>query len=127
MCKVIFKSKSDLDDHGKEHRKEITYLCDLCAKECSSDEDLNNHKLVKHPITETVEAPHSKEPTLENPPEDVSPSLIAKETLEYKRKLMIMEESYDRLMIMYQKQQSDAKDKALAFKVQIETITETTG
>ena len=41
-----------------------------------------------------------------------------------KRKLRIMEESYDRLMNMFQKQQNESKDKALTFKVEIEAATE---
>ena len=44
--------------------------------------------------------------------------------MELKRKLRIMEESYDRLMFMFQKQQTEIKDKTLAFKIQVETATE---
>ena len=39
--------------------------------------------------------------------------------------LRSMEESYDRSMSMFQKQQSESKDKALAYKIEIEAAQET--
>ena len=50
---------------------------------------------------------------------------MKRENTELKRKLRIMEESYDRLMSMFQKQQSETKDKALAYKIEIEAAQET--
>jgi hypothetical protein len=46
------------------------------------------------------------------------------ENNDLKRKLRILEENYDRLMNMFQKQQTESKDKALAFKIEVEAATE---
>ena len=119
-CKDEFNEKTKLEEHQETHKKQISYLCDLCAQETNSDEDLIQHKLSNH--QEEIQTIQQQSPT-ENIGKE-NPTFAENENIELKRKLRIMEESYDRLMFMFQKQQTEIKDKTLAFKIQVETATE---
>ena len=100
------------------------YPCGVCSHQSLTDEDLALHKLSIHQSNEESLSNPSRKPT-ENQAENAESDILKKENVGLKRQLRIMEESYDRLMTMFQKQQSDAKDKALAFKIEIEAATET--
>ena len=106
-----------MKDHKQVHIDQITYPCDLCDYEGTSDDHLAEHKHSKHASQGKVSKPVlevGKEPLPE----------LEKENDELKRKLRTIEENYDRLMLIFQKQQTEMKDKILAFKIQVETATE---
>ena len=110
VCDNLFGTKSILDEHVKLHSAPSGYMCEVCAHESSTNEDMDQHKLLCH-----------QTPSLENAGNVTNHE---DEDIVLKKKLRIMEESYDRLMNMFLKQQNENKDKALAFKVEIEAATE---
>ena len=122
VCSNLFDSAGDLEEHSQLHEEmSITFLCDLCAFEALSDGALDKHKTDEHTdnpvetsIVQEVETIDETSKTSESNEEDT----------QLKRKLRLMEDSYDRLMSMYQKQQSEFKDKALAYKIELEEVNE---
>ena len=101
----------------------VGFLCYLCAFEATSDNTLEKHKEDEHSEDQvdgaTVERTSSDDNQTNSDNDD-----SGEENLQLKRKLRMIEESYDRLMGMYQKQQKEFKDKALVYKCELEEVNE---
>ena len=119
MCKTLFNDEKCLEEHKQLHvEATLAFLCDLCAHEESTDDALSKHKIEKHPVQ--AESVIDKEVDMEvNEKTDLND-----ENIEVKRKLRLIEESYDRLMGLFLKQQTECKDKALAYKTELEEANE---
>ena len=118
ICENLFDEETDLEDHKQlHHEATLSFLCDLCAHTAATDEALNKHRAEEHP-------PNPVERVEQEVTDDQQKNGNLEENLELKRKLRLMEDSYDRLMAMFQKQQSECKDKALAYKTELEEVNE---
>ena len=115
-CKNFFDKASDLQLH--EEMPSLSFLCDLCSFEAASDDDLNKHKIDEHSDDQPVPATAQQ---VENNGKNMN---CDEENIELKRKLRMIEDSYDRLIHMFQKQQLESKDKALAYKSELEGVNE---
>ena len=106
VCSIHFTSKPDLSEHAKVHSKNVNHLCDLCAHEATTEADLDQHKLSSHQT------------------QNINASKLEEENIILKRTVRTLEENYDRIITMFQKQQNESKDKALAYRIEIEASAE---
>ena len=118
ICGNSFDEESVFNDHKQLHHAPLTSLCDMCAHEANSDDDLEKHKRDDH--TNTAD-PMNVAPKVS---EEQDKGKLIVENKELQRKLILLEDSYNRLMGMFQKQQTESKDKALAFKTELEEAHE---
>ena len=115
VCNNCFNSKADLEEHMKLH-DEVTesYQCDICAFKAVSKGDLEKHRGEVHTSITIVSSGGPDKVENEN-----------NESVEaVTRKLKMMEDSYDRLMALYTKQQNEYKANTLVLKSELENTYE---
>ena len=118
-CKNTFNTEHELEDHIKLHERVArAFQCNFCVHTAMTREDLEKHIHDEHDtsnrLDDTVDVDDKTE---------YSEHCIGdKEAMS--RKLKLIEDSYDRLMALFKKKQSEYDEKALAFKEELEEINE---
>ena len=120
VCNNGFVSKVDLVEHMQLHEEVSTALqCDLCLFKAISNTELEKHNVSEHPDSVTNDDTVTTNINNEGQKDQNDSPLVDAET-----RLKMMEESYDRLMALYSKQQNDYKSKVTAYKAELENTYE---
>ena len=112
-CKNTFNTEQELEEHIKLHERAESvenFKCDFCNHKALTVDDLEKHVHDEH------DAPKQSE-------EDMVMNKSVGEQ-EMSRKLRMIEDSYDRLMTLFKRKQSEHSDKELAFKIELEEVNE---
>ena len=114
VCNNCFQTELDLKEHKKVHEEaSVLFQCDICTLEVTSNTDLEKHMSDNHTDSNSVNTNKEHDDQHNSPLEDMN------------MKFKMMEESYDRLMALYSKQQNDFKAKTLAYKSELENVYDT--
>ena len=118
MCDAVFDCESVLETHKDLHRNSMEYACDLCDHKCTSNDELNQHKDTHKQTT----GRDSVTPSADDISVDTNnvADITAKENLDLKRRLGKLWQDYEYVS----KATAENKDKAIAFKIEIEAATE---
>ena len=117
-CKNTFSAELELEEHIKLHEKVASlgdYQCNLCEHKALSKEDLEKHLHDEHGTPKHVDETDSVGEGINNSDNT---------DLNLSRKLTMIEDSYDRLMALFKRKQSEYNDKELAFKAELEEANE---
>ena len=82
-----------------------------------TNEDLKKHINDEHDTSKHSDETVAVDDRIERPEHSIGGQEMA-------RKLRVMEDSYDRLMVLFKRKQSEHNDKAVAFKVELEEVNE---